>query len=79
MFHVLEQELKTFEENRAELLASAEGKFALVHGGDIVEIFTDEQDAIRHGYSTFGNIPFLVKQVLAVETAANFVNNHVAL
>ena len=78
MAQVLERELKTFEEKKAELLSTAEGRFALIHESELVGTFNDEQDAIREGYTRFGNVPFLVKKITPVETAASFVNSHIA-
>lgn len=65
---VLEQERKTYEAHRDELLAKASGKFALVHGDEIVEVLDTKADAITAGYKRFGNAPFLVKRIVAVET-----------
>jgi hypothetical protein len=76
---VLEQEKKAYEAHRDELLAQAPGKFALVHGSEVVEIFDTKADAIASGYKRFGNIPFLVKEIVAVETPQNFVSNQLAV
>jgi len=65
----LEKELKTFERKLPELKAEHEGKFALVHGDELVDVFTSYEDAIKAGYSRFGLTPFLVKQVHALEQA----------
>ena len=70
----LNKELQTFEANRSELMATAEGKFALVFDEAVAGTFNDEEDAITEGYKKFGNVPFLVKQISAVESPANFVN-----
>ncbi|HEY4891930.1 MAG TPA: hypothetical protein VII10_09495 [Reyranella sp.] len=76
---VLEQERKTYEAHRDELLAKASGKFALVHGDEIVEVLDTKADAITSGYKHFGNSPFLVKGIVAVEAPQNFVSNHLAV
>lgn len=75
----LETELATFESHRQALLGQATGKFALVHGADIVGTYENKWDAITQGYKQFGNVPFLVRQVLAVETPQNFVSGHLAI
>jgi len=36
-------------------------------------------DAISAGYSNFGNVPFLVKQILKVEMPVSFVSNLLAV
>jgi len=75
MLELLGPELETYERHRDELLGKSEGKFALIHGNQIVSIFDSKKDAIEQGYERFGNIPFLVKQIVKVETPQNFVSN----
>lgn len=76
---VLETELETFASKKAELLASSNGKYALIHGTEVAGTFETEGDAISQGYQKFGNVPFLVKRIVEVEQAANFVSNLIAL
>jgi len=71
----LAPELEIFDAHRTELLAAAAGKFALVHGSEIAGTFEAERDAIAAGYRRYGNVPFLVKQVLAEESPEHFVTN----
>ncbi|HUP61674.1 MAG TPA: hypothetical protein VNA69_14785 [Thermoanaerobaculia bacterium] len=66
----LETELRYFDEHRSELLREAAGKFALVKGEKLIGVFDSETAAIRHGYETLGNVPFLVKQVAEVDTVS---------
>ena len=75
MVQVLEHELRTYEANREQLLGTSNGKYVLIKGDQIVGIFDSNLDAIRQGYEKFGNVPFLVKQVLEVETPQNFTSN----
>ncbi|HZY02365.1 MAG TPA: hypothetical protein VFF02_02610 [Anaeromyxobacteraceae bacterium] len=70
----LERELEVFEKNRGALLGTAKGKFALVKGDQVVDVFESLQDALKRGYELFGNNPFLVKQVLEVDVPANFTS-----
>jgi hypothetical protein len=70
----LEQELETFERNRSALLGTAKGKFALVKGAQVVDTFESQQDAIKRGYDLYGNVPFLVKQVLEFDVPLNFTS-----
>jgi hypothetical protein len=62
----LEKELETYNRKLQELKADHEGKFVLIHGGEVVEAFSSYEDAIKAGYSQFGLSPFLVKQVHAL-------------
>lgn len=72
---VLTDELATFDKRRAELLGEAAGKYALVHGQDVVGFYDTQHDAIAEGYRRFGNVPFLVKLVAAVDVPEQFVTN----
>jgi len=62
----LERELATYQTRLPELL-SHEGKFALIHGEDVVQTFDTFEDAMKGGYSRFQLDPFMVKQIFAVE------------
>ncbi|HMD98487.1 MAG TPA: hypothetical protein VKM93_14280 [Terriglobia bacterium] len=75
MANVLETELKAYEHHRDNLLSTAEGKFALVRGDAVVGVYESEIDAISEGYRRFGNVPFLVKQIVRIETPLNFVSD----
>ena len=62
----LEQELATYQEKMAELLPN-EGKFVLIHGSDVVDVYGTYEDAVKEGYQKFNLEPFLVKQIQSVE------------
>lgn len=72
---LLDEELKTYDEHRESLLGSAEGKFVLIRQGQIAGIYDSKMDAIAQGYQRFGNVPFLVKQILKVEAPQNFISS----
>ncbi len=72
---VLDSELETYERHKEELLGSAEGKFVLIRGEEIAGVYETKADAIAQGYRKYGNVPFLVKQILKIETPQNFVSN----
>lgn len=76
---LLDTELKTYEQQRDRLLGTYEGKYVLIHGNEVVGAYTSKMDAIMLGYQRFGNVPFLVKQVLRVETPENFVSGLIDL
>ncbi len=75
MGQLLDVELRTYEQNRDQLLGTAEGKFALIRHNHVIGIYDSKMDAIAEGYRQFGNVPFLVKQILKVETPLNFMSN----
>jgi hypothetical protein len=64
----LDQELKTFEENKEKLLVEKKNRFVLIKGNEIISDFASYEDALSDGYKKFGNQEFLVKQVLEQET-----------
>ena len=72
---ILDAELKTYEKNRDQLLGTAEGKFVLIQNSQVVGIYDSKMDAIAMGYQQFGNVPFLVKQIVKVEAPQNFTSN----
>lgn len=74
-FSLLEEELKTYDKHRESLLGTAEGKFVLIRLDQIAGVYDSKMDAIIEGYQRFGNVPFLVKQVLKVETPQNFISS----
>lgn len=65
----LEQEKQTYKERLGEL-EQYEGKFVLIHGEDVVDVFDSYSDALRQGYRDFGaDEPFLVKRIQRPEAA----------
>jgi hypothetical protein len=62
----LDQEIETYRQQLPKLLLE-EGKFALIHGRELVGLFDSYQDALTAGYEKFGVQPFLVKQIKAID------------
>ncbi len=62
----LEQEIEAYKNKLPELIAN-EGKFVLIHGNEVVDLYDTYEDAIKEGYAKFGLLPFLVKQIEATE------------
>jgi hypothetical protein len=67
----LEKELETYKAKLPELKAH-EGKYVLIQGENVVDMFTSYEDALKEGYKRFGLTPFLVKQILAIEPVYYF-------
>jgi len=70
----LSREQETYERHREQLLGDALGKFVLIHGEEIIATYDTERDAINEGYRRFGNVPFFVKRVAAIDEPANFLS-----
>lgn len=75
MIDLLSTELKTYEANIDSLLGAHEGKFVVIHNDKILDAFDNQLDAITWAYREFGNVPFLVKQVVRVDVPLSFVSN----
>ena len=63
----LELELETFNEKFPEIIAGNEGKFVLIRGKIVADVYDTYEDAIKEGYRQFGLEPFLVKQLQVIE------------
>ena len=63
--HVLQAELDAFTSALPNLLILAEGKWVLMKGDRLINVFDGEMEAIAEGYKVFGNVPFLVKKIEA--------------
>jgi len=75
MTQIPSAEIQTYEQERDQLLGTAEGKYVLIHGTQVAGIFESKMDAIAAGYQQFGDVPFLVKQILRLEAPLNFMSN----
>ena len=64
----LEKELETYKAKLNELKEN-EGKFVLIQGETVEDVFTSYDDAIKAGYAKFGLTPFLVKRIATIEQA----------
>jgi hypothetical protein len=79
LVETLKNELQTFESRRDELLGTSLGKWVLIHDGELAGAFESQADAINIGYQRFGNVPFLVKQIVPVEVPHDYVSNHLGI
>lgn len=59
----LEQELKYFQANKADLLQHHGGQYALIHGQELVGTFSTFAEAFQEGAKRFGTEPFLVQHI----------------
>lgn len=75
MADLLKKELQTYEARKAELIGKYRGKFTLIKDADVFGVFDTKLDAIRQGYERFGKVPFLVKQIVEIETPQHFTSN----
>lgn len=73
----LQKELTTFKKKKKELLSEAKGQFVLIKGNEIIDTFKSYEDALSEGYKRFGNEPFLVKEISAVEEVNYFTRPNI--
>ena len=67
----LERELLTYQEHLEELLAQ-EGKYVLIHGDKVEDVFDTYGHALGAGYERFKLEPFFVKQNQVIENMQPF-------
>ena len=72
---ILKEELETYQKHKQELLVSHSGKYVLIKGSKIINIYESQKDAINDGTDKFGNTPFLVKKIEEIEHTQNFTSN----
>lgn len=61
---VLAHEIAAFEARQTELASTSAGKYALVHGNEVVAIHDTEDQAISDGRKRFGYVPILVEPII---------------
>jgi hypothetical protein len=59
----IEQELKYFEDNRADLVRHYKGKWVVIKGTELIGAYDDSDAAYAAGVGRFRTEPFLVRQV----------------
>lgn len=72
---LLDTELQTYQKNREHLLETSQGQFVLIHGEEVAAVFASKVDAIAEGFKRFGNVPFLVKEIVEIEVPVNFTSH----
>jgi hypothetical protein len=68
----LEVELEYYESIKGELLAHHKGKFALIHGRELINTFNQDIEAYNEGVKLFGNAPFLVRLISDTQPEAKY-------
>ncbi|HEY4963646.1 MAG TPA: hypothetical protein VIH90_03060 [Candidatus Saccharimonadales bacterium] len=56
-------------------LAHDIGRFTLIKGTEIRGPYDTQNDAITVGYETYGNVPFLTKEILPFERPATLTRD----
>lgn len=72
---LFDTELDVFQARLPEWLAHDIGRHALIKGNEALGPYDTQNDAITVGYQTYGNVPFLVKEILPFERPATFTRD----
>ena len=59
----MRKNLDAYEEKKNELELDHSGKFAVMHNGELVDIYNDEQDAYKSACARFGLGKFVLKHI----------------
>jgi hypothetical protein len=70
----LSREQAVYDANLREWLSEHEGEHVLIKGRKMIGFYKSRDEALVAGYSRFGVVPLLVKQVLSVEPVYNIPN-----
>ncbi|MCP5197531.1 MAG: hypothetical protein H6974_12240 [Gammaproteobacteria bacterium] len=70
----LSTELKTYQRLLPTLLAH-QGKFVVIAGDQLLDVFVAYEDALKAAYARFGMQPFLVKRISADEQVSYFTRD----
>jgi len=76
---MLKQEISTYEAHKKELISKALGKYVLIKGDKIIGIYDTNNDAIAEAYKEYGNVPFLVKEIVEIDNPVEIVSNLIAI
>jgi hypothetical protein len=68
------RENAAYEKARERLLRDHRGRFALIHGDEVVGIFATEDQATLEGYRRFGPVQMLIVQI-GNEDAAEYIRH----
>lgn len=60
---MLDNERKTFEEKREELVAQSLGKFVLIKDSNVIGVYNTIEEALSEGARRFTKEPFLARRI----------------
>jgi len=70
---MLEKELKKFKDIQGNLKEQhPNGGFVVIMGEEVLGVWNDRVDALRQGIEKYGDVQFLVKNIMDDNTAINF-------
>lgn len=72
---LFEEELKTYEAHKDELVAKGDGKYVLIQGSELAGIWETYEDALQAGYGRYGLKPFFVRKIEGIEGIHTFTRD----
>lgn len=69
----LQKELAVFQRDRGRWIDNHFGDFVVIKNEEVLGFYAQYEEALRAGYSKFGRVPFLVKQV-SITDENNFIS-----
>ena len=63
----MESDLAFYAQIKQDLLATAPGQWALIHNGELVEVYPTYEEAYAVATAQFGSDPVLIKEIVAEE------------
>jgi hypothetical protein len=75
----LETEIARYNELLPELLASSEGKFAVIKGRELIGVFDDIDEGYRAALDKYGVTSFLLRPIRPVQPTLDLRNLHLGL
>jgi hypothetical protein len=70
----LSREQAVYDANLHEWVSDHEGEHVLIKGRKVIGFYKSRDEALDAGYSRFGVVPLLVKEILPVEPVYNIPN-----
>ena len=70
----LRKEIETYNRLLPTML-DRQGKYALVKGSELIDVFESYDDALKAGYAKFQLAPFLVKLIAPAEQVSYFTRD----
>lgn len=73
---MLEKEIETYNDVKAAIQSqNPNGGFVVIKEDEVLGVWQTRVDALRAGIEKYGNVPFLVKNIMDNDIVANFSRN----
>ncbi len=74
---MLEKELETYNKSKPSLQQKyPDGGYVVIKEEEILGVWQTRVDGLKAGFEKYGNVQFLVKDIMERDIVANFSRNH---